>query len=155
MKQKINFILLALWILSFEILSYTIGFIARSDKDWYNSLVKSTHTPSPQTLATIWPFLYAILGAVGYFVWQDRKNNKILFNAFAALMIMSWSWSPIFFGLKMVELSYILLAIMLILSIYVIYEAWVHNKIVFCLLLPYLCWLCFHYYLNTMLFIFN
>lgn len=155
MKQKISVLQLFLWILSFEIISYSIGFIARSDKNWYNSLVKSTLTPSPFALSIIWPILYAIVGAAGYFIWINRKKNKILFNSFVALMIITWSWSPIFFGLKMLELAHILMATLLVLTIYVVYESYKHNIIAFYLLIPFLCWVGFAYFLNVMLFIHN
>lgn len=140
MRQKTNTLLLTLWMISFEVISYSIGFIARSDKDWYQSLVKSTLTPSPSVLAIIWPILYAILGASGYFIWVNRGKNQVLLKSFA---------------LKMLELAHLLMAILLVLTIYVVYEAYKHNIIVFYLLIPYLSWVGFAYYLNIMLFIHN
>lgn len=155
MRSKISYISLLLWIVSFEIISYSIGFLAKSDKNWYNSLVKSNVTPSPTTLAIIWPILYAILGISGYFIWTSRRENELLFKSFWIMMLVSWSWIPIFFGIKALELAHILMAILVVLTIYVVYEANKSNKVIFYLLVPYLSWVCFAYYLNIMLFISN
>lgn len=155
MKQKINIFALSLWIISFQIISFSIGMISRGNKDWYYSLTKSTYTPPGFVFGIVWPILYTALAVVGYLFWIKRDKFKLVSTLFAIQMILNWAWNPIFFGMKMIELSYLVLAAILILNICIIYESYKREKVIFYILLPYFTWICFAYYLTTMIFILN
>lgn len=155
MKQKINIFALSLWIISFQIISFSIGMISRGNKDWYYALTKSTYTPPGFVFGIVWPILYTALAVVGYLFWIKRDKFKLVSTLFAIQMILNWAWNPIFFGMKMIELSYLVLAAILILNICIIYESYKREKVIFYILLPYFTWICFAYYLTTMIFILN
>jgi tryptophan-rich sensory protein len=155
MKNKINFIAASLWILSFETISFFMGIISRGNRDWYQELLKSNFTPPGYVFSIIWPILYLLLAVIGYILWQKKRENKLLMSLFWIQMILNWSWSPIFFGWKLLGLSLLTLSINVIINYVMLYKSYINHKTMFYLMLPYFVWICFALYLNFILFILN
>lgn len=156
-KNKINFLSLIVWIVSFELVSYYMGLISRGNRGWYGLLEKSILTPPGYVFSIVWPLLYISLAVTGYFLYQKISISKIkqIFFLFILQMIFNWSWSLVFFGLQEAKIAFGILLIIFILTSYILIKSFDFYRIIFYLLLPYFFWMIFAGYLNLIICILN
>lgn len=157
MNNKLKYFLAIYWVIAFEIISYGMGVITRSNMDWYKLLNKSILTPPGYIFSTIWIILYAVLAGSAYLLHRERKKAKIkqILLLFFLQMLFNWSWTPIFFGLHKINIALWILILTISLTSYILIQSVSYCRVVFYLLLPYLCWLLFACYLNLMICILN
>lgn len=147
---------LLLWIIAFQLIAYGISMLTQQHiPDWYNGLNKSSLTPSNWVFPTVWSILYVLLAVVGWMLWNVRQEAKPAFIWYCIQMVFNWLWTPIFFGLEQTSLALGCIVIIIIATIFSICYAWRPVKVAAVLLIPYLCWIIFASYLNTLIVMLN
>ena len=149
---------LIVWVVSFQLIGIYIGLSTKSGMNpWYIELNKSSLTPPGYIFSIVWPLLYISLAIFGYNL-NEAKNSKStseLYIIYWIQMLLNWSWSYIFFKLKMTFIALEFLA-SIVLSNFVIIFCLIkqHNKNWYIIILYFL-WICFALYLNTIIVISN
>ena len=147
-----------LWITSFQIIGAFLGYLTQTNiYPWYNDLVKSKLTPPAVVFSITWPILYVLLAISGYMLWEARKNHKVkpALDCFIVQILMNWAWSPIFFYLHWIRLSFFWILAIAALTLITILLARNTLKTVSLLMLPYFMWLTFATYLNGCIWLLN
>jgi len=148
--MKINSKLI-MWIVSFQCVSAVLGLLMRKPLDgWYLSLVKSPLTPPGYVFGIVWPVLYLLLAVVGWKIWKLKDTDQLrrVKKVYALQMAINWSWSPVYFSMQMIDIALGMIALMVLLTVYLIGYFCHKDKIVSLLLLPYFFWISFAFYLN-------
>ena len=124
---------------------------------WYDKLNKSKLTPPNWVFGVVWPILYILMFIALFKIWTNNKCKPYCsaITLFLIQLGLNLSWSPIFFKLKKIKLSLIIL-IALIVFAFITYNKFkiIDNKTSL-LFLPYLLWISFAFYLNLYIVIKN
>ena len=144
------------WIVSFQVIGYILGSMNQSSvTGWYQTLYKSSLTPSGYVFGIVWPVLYVCLALVGYHIWQDKKSCFCLKIFFVLQMILNWSWTIIFFHCQALLLSWITIGLMILLTAILLANTYKNKPYITILLVPYFIWICFAFYLSVYIWIYN
>lgn len=123
---------------------------------WYEQLNKSALTPPGFVFSIVWSFLYALLAVIAWSLSnQSQAYSKQVKVLFALQTVMNWVWTPLFFGLHWLMLSAVWLISLAALNGLLIIKLKKGNKMIACLLSPYLLWLVFASYLNVLIALMN
>jgi tryptophan-rich sensory protein len=119
---------------------------------WYEC-IKPSITPPNIVFPIVWGILYILIAfalAQALMIENDEKRKKLLWF-FGVNLILNVVWSLLYFGLKEVSASFVVI-IGLILSQYMIMKlAWTSlPRLTFWILVPYMVWLLFAGILNGM-----
>ena len=156
-SEYLNYNLIA-WIVSFQLIGLYIGLSTKSSMNpWYIELNKSSHTPPGYIFSIVWPLLYISLAIFGYNLNKAKKSKSItkLYIIYWIQMLLNWSWSYIFFNLKMTFIALALLVFIVLINFVIIFGLIkLHNKNWY-IIIPYFLWICFALYLNTIIVISN
>ena len=147
-----------IWILVFQLIGYYIGSITQSNIDtWYLTLHKSSLTPQAIVFPIVWSILYAMIAISGWSLWQHRRKAgaRTALKFYAAQMVLNWAWSPLFFNLHLISLSFYCIILITLLTLITILLTKKHFKLSSVLLIPYFIWLIFASYLNGAIWILN
>lgn len=120
----------------------------------YNIINKPIFSPPKIVFPIVWSILYLLFGISFYLANKDYENKKITSSAIINL-ILNYSWTFIFFKLKMYIISAIELVLIILSTIKFIIELYKENKTAAFLQLPYLLWLLVALYLNIGVIILN
>ena len=143
------------WFVVFQAVSYALGILHREDvHSWYIFLHKSSLTPPGYLFGIVWPILYTLLALAGCMLWQE-KDYKRAKMTFMLQMLLNWSWTTLFFKWHCLLVSWILIAFMIVGTIIVILDTYKRLRLVSWLLAPYLAWICFAFYLNVFIWLYN
>ncbi len=125
--------------------------------DWYNTLIKPEFTPPSQIFAPVWGVMYTLIfiSIIIILSTKTEVNKTKAVSAFLVQLILNFSWSPIFFQLQNIELSFIIIILLLIAIITTITLFFRISKIAAILLVPYLLWTSFAAYLNYSIMVLN
>ena len=84
--------------------------------DWYNTLIKPEFTPPSQIFAPVWGVMYTLIfiSIIIILSTKTEVNKTKAVSAFLVQLILNFSWSPIFFQLQNIELSFIIIILLLI-----------------------------------------
>ncbi len=125
--------------------------------DWYNTLIKPKFTPPSQIFAPVWGVMYTLIfiSIIIILSTKTEVNKTKAVSAFLVQLILNFSWSPIFFQLQNIELSFIIIILLLIAIITTITLFFRISKIAAILLVPYLLWTSFAAYLNYSIMVLN
>lgn len=147
-----KYIKLFFWIVLFESISYFLGQLTMANiYPWYALLKRSTLTPPGFVFSIVWTILYALLAVVAWMLFHEKQVSKRIVFLFVLQMIMNWVWTPIFFGLHALIASAIWSWALAILNLILFVETTKKHKTISYLLLPYVIWLFFATYLNTVI----
>ncbi len=121
------------------------------DKKWYNKLHKSSLTPPSWVFGVVWPILYILI--IASFVVYIRQKPKISYTdkgviLFMCQLILNLIWSPLFFNLRRICLSLIVIVSLVIFVLLTAKEFYKTSPLSSYLLLPYIIWITFATYLN-------
>ena len=125
---------------------------------WYNALAKSALTPAGWVFSVAWTILYLLLGIALYLVIENdnkRINKSNAYWLFVGQMALNALWSYVFFGAHMPALALLVLAMLIVVSIYLARSFHRINKAAGYLVWPYIIWMCFATYLNATIMIMN
>jgi len=118
--------------------------------NWYNTLNKPFFTPPAKIFMPAWIILYILIftSLILYMNVKTFENKTPGYIAFIIQLILNLSWSPVFFGMNNIELSFAIIVLLLIAIIFTIIFFYRISKIAAMLLIPYLLWVIFATYLN-------
>jgi tryptophan-rich sensory protein len=129
------------------------------NRTWFNKLKQSPLTPPSIVFPIVWTILYILLGlsAVFFLKGQSILPNLLSYiTPYEAQMLLNFSWSVAYFGLRKPKISLIIIFAMIILTAYLLWISWGKKKMVaFWMLLPYFLWILFASYLNSYIVINN
>lgn len=156
--MKIKWSQAIIWILVLQVIGLTLGVMTKDNiASWYQLLHKSPLTPPSLIFSIVWPILYVMIALAGYFLWSRRKDPdaKIAFYFYSTQLIMNWAWTPLFFQLHCLGLSFIWILFLTLLTLITIYLTKTKFKFACYMLVPYFLWLIFASYLNGTIWMMN
>ena len=122
---------------------------------WYSMISKPSFNPPEWIFAPVWITLYIAMSVAIWLIWINPKRvEKIIYIYFIHLLI-NGSWSLFFFGLHLILVSLIVIAIIIFFVVWLIKLYYPINKISSFLMIPYLMWLSYAFILNFYIFILN
>jgi benzodiazapine receptor len=126
------------------------------DDTWYANLNKSTITPPKIVFPIVWSILYfLIIVSAGIVIWKDQFQNKLAITYFIIQMVLNISWTPVFFRLKNIKLSLIIVTILWLFILITIIEFLKISQMAGYLLIPYFLWVSLALYLNAYIYWYN
>ncbi|MDP1880157.1 MAG: TspO/MBR family protein [Parachlamydiaceae bacterium] len=123
---------------------------------WYIHLNHPAGTPPNIVFPIVWTFLYTLMAIALYLFWSSQTSNKKMAAFFFALqLILNFSWSWIFFGLRKPELAFVNIIFLwaAIFATILLFKR--HTSLGAFLLIPYLVWVSYAVYLNLFIWILN
>ena len=132
------------------------GFVTSLYKEpWYSTIIKPEFNPPDWIFAPVWIALYLAMSVAIWLVWiNPKKTEKVIYIYFIHLLV-NGSWSLFFFGLHLILVSLIIIAVIIFLVVWLIKLYYPINKISSYLMFPYLAWLSYAFLLNFYIFILN
>ena len=122
---------------------------------WYSMIAKPSFNPPEWIFAPVWITLYIAMSVAIWLIWINPKRvEKIIYIYFIHLLI-NGSWSIFFFGLHLILVSLIVIAIIIFFVVWLIKLYYPINKLSSFLMVPYLMWLSYALVLNFYIFILN
>lgn len=129
-----------------------MGIVSNSgfDNDWYAGLRKPAFQPPGWAFGLIWTTLYTMLGIALAAILNEPESTqrKLALSLFAAQLTLNFAWSPVFFGVRMIDLALVLIIAMLVLAVATANLFRRIRPVAGWLMLPYLAWLCLATALN-------
>jgi len=133
-------------------------FTASAVDVWYPTLVKPALNPPSWVFGPVWTTLYVLMGVAAFRVWRKRaESSRAVYTlwVFVVHLIVNASWSIVFFGMRLPDVAFAVLLLLLVLLIYVMWLFYSADRPAMYLLIPYVMWVCFAGYLNYMIWILN
>lgn len=127
------------------------------DLSWYRTLNKPSLNPPSEIFAPVWAVMYTLIFlsfSIFMFTKTDADKRPAI-TFFVIQLLLNFSWSPAFFYLHNIPLSFIIIILLLIFIILTIISFYKISKISAYLLIPYLIWVSFAAYLNFSIIILN
>jgi tryptophan-rich sensory protein len=110
----------------------------RFDEAWYNSLQKASFHPPSYLFGLAWGGLYPLLAYTYYLLLEMGDESALIL--FESQLALNLAWSHVFFTLKNIQLSTLLLILMILLNVslykrfprkwYLIYIGWLSFALV-------------------------
>ena len=122
---------------------------------WYSMIAKPSFNPPEWVFAPVWTTLYIAMSVAIWLIWiNPQRKEKIIYIYFIHLLV-NGSRSIFFFGLHLILVSLIIIAIIIFFVIWLIKLYYPINKLSSFLMVPYLMWLSYAFVLNFYIFILN
>ncbi|MBN8596455.1 MAG: tryptophan-rich sensory protein [Planctomycetes bacterium] len=139
------------WLLFCFIASASAAFIPIGT--WYQSLNKPSWNPPAWIFGPVWTVLYILMAVAAWLVWREGGWNrqKLALGLFVGQWILNAIWTPLFFGLHLIGLAFIDIAMLWLMIAATTFAFWRVSKPAGLLLLPYLAWVSFASVLNFVL----
>ena len=129
-----------------------IGWLSNSgfSNDWYARLENPSFQPPGWAFGVTWTILYALMGISLAMVLGEpaSKRRSTAAALFAVQLGLNFLWSPVFFGLGMIDAALLLIVALTVAVVLTILAFWRIRPLAGALLLPYLAWLCLATALN-------
>jgi len=112
-------------------------------KDWYDSLIKPSWTPTGSTIGLIWQILYPIILATFCFVFVQAIRKKVPWKValpFAINLVANLIFTPIQFGMRDLPLAAVDILIVWGTIIWIMAAIWRHYRWVAVAQVPYFVW---------------
>ena len=128
------------------ILGFLAGVVSNSGfaNGWYADLVKPAFQPPAWAFGVMWTTLYTMLG-IALAAILDQPPSKLRRDAlwlFGGQLLLNFAWSPIFFGLHMIDVALVVIVVMLLMAAVTANYFRRLRPVAGWLMLPYLLWLC-------------
>jgi len=118
------------------------------DKVWYNSLKRSSLTPPDWVFGVVWPILYILIIASGVLYFSAGNVTTLGIAIYIVQWLLNVSWSPVFFQLKKIWVSFVIIILMVISVLITFFEFYKSSQLSAWVLVPYIIWISFASYLN-------
>lgn len=123
---------------------------------WSATLNNSVLTPDGWVFSVVWGILYILLGVALFLVIQrdsiaEYRDRITAYTLFAGNLILNALWTWVFFGLNLTQISLIVLVALIVVAMFMSKAFYRIRHSAFWLTVPYLLWLLFACYLNTMI----
>ena len=134
------------------IAGWLMGAVANSgfDNQWYAALDKPAFQPPGWAFGAVWTALYTMMG-IALAAILNEPPSKLRRDAlwlFGGQLALNFAWSPIFFGMRMIDLAFVVIIVMLLMALAAANYFRRLRPVAGWLLLPYLLWLCLASALN-------
>jgi translocator protein len=142
-KNSISLILFIILIMALASLSALPTHVG--DGSWYAQLIKPGFTPDNWMFALVWPILYILVAIAFWLLWNKRHEPGCywVLTIFAAQLLVSFSWSWIFFGLHSLLFGFLWIVLLWCMIGWTVLASWSYCKKTAFLLLPYWLWVTF------------
>jgi benzodiazapine receptor len=132
---------------------------------WYAGLSKPPWNPPSWVFGPVWTTLYFLMGVSSWRVWksqllagagpraQQRVRSALV--TYSGQLALNAVWSPVFFGLKRIDLALVVIVLLLVAIIETIRRFAQLDRPAAVMLLPYLGWVSFATILNATLLLLN
>jgi translocator protein len=134
------------------IIGSLMGYLSNSgfENDWYAVLQKPSFQPPAWMFGVVWTALYTMLGfALAIILLEPpSKQRRDAIWLFGGQLALNFSWSPVFFGMHMIDVAFLILVVMLVMAIATASLFRRLKPVAGWLMLPYLLWLCLASALN-------
>jgi tryptophan-rich sensory protein len=152
-QLRMSFLRYALVTVPLVLLLGTIsGRLANSGygNEWFDSLTKPALMPPGWVFGAAWTILYILLGLALALILHAKgaRGRRLAVGLFLAQLILNYAWSPIFFAAHQVDLAFLIIVLMIILSALAALLFARIRKAAGLLMIPYLAWLFFAGYLT-------
>ena len=127
------------------------AFLTRNSNEFYNTLTKPFFAPPSFLFGIVWTILYVFIGVSSYLIVKDGIDKSGVYEAFKLYilnLVLLFLWPIIFFNLKVLGLSVIIIVITLFVSATVSFKFYEINKIAGYLYIPLVLWILFTSILN-------
>jgi benzodiazapine receptor len=121
-----------------------------SDNGWYAALQRPAFQPPDWAFGVVWTVLYTMMG-IALAAILNEPRSKLRRDAlwlFGGQLALNFAWSPIFFGMHMIDLALVVLVVMLVMALATANYFRRLRPLAGWLMLPYLLWLCLASALN-------
>lgn len=120
---------------------------------WYAALHKPFFTPPAWVFGPAWTTLYLLMGVAAWRVWREAgfAGAKLALTLFFVQLVVNAAWSPIFFGLRRMDLAFPVIVALWLLIVATILTFDQHDRPAAWLMAPYLAWVTFASALNLAL----
>ncbi len=111
---------------------------------WYADLVKPAFQPPGWAFGAVWTTLYTMLGIALATILNEPPSNqrRDALWLFGGQLVLNFAWSPIFFGLHMIDVALVVIVVMLLMAAMTGNFFRRLRPVAGWLMLPYLAWLC-------------
>lgn len=125
--------------------------------EWYAQLIKPPFNPPAWVFAPVWTLLYLLMAIAAWRVWCDGSwhEHRVALTLFVVQLTLNGLWSPLFFGLRRMDLALLDLLLLWAVLLATIFRFRRTSKLAAALLLPYLAWVTFAGVLNYSLLALN
>jgi benzodiazapine receptor len=132
---------------------------------WYGDLAKPSWNPPSWLFGPVWTTLYIAMGIAAWRVWRlgttrdtsptQKAGVRLALFVYAIQLALNASWTPMFFGLKRVDLALVMIVLMLAAIAETARRFSRLDRAAAMLLLPYLVWVTFATMLNASIWLLN
>lgn len=134
------------------IIGSLMGYLSNSgfENSWYAVLQKPSFQPPAWMFGVVWTTLYTMLGLAVAIILQEppSKQRRDALWLFGGQLALNFAWSPIFFGMHMIDVAFLSIIAMLVMAIATASLFRRLKPVAGWLMLPYLLWLCLASALN-------
>ena len=132
------------------------GFITSMHKEpWYSTITKATFNPPDWVFTPVWITLYLLMSVAIWLIWINPKRSEKAIYIYFIHLFVNANWSVAFFGLHLILVSLIIIAVIIFLVAWLIKLYYPINKLSSYLMIPYLMWLSYAFVLNFYIFTLN
>lgn len=134
------------------VIGWLMGVVSNSgfENGWYAGLQKPAFQPPGWAFGVVWATLYTMIGiALAVILTEppsDRRRDALWL--FGGQLALNFAWSPIFFGMQMIDVALVVIVVMLLMAAVTANYFRRLRPIAGWLMLPYLLWLCLATTLN-------
>ncbi len=108
---------------------------------WYRGLKKPPWTPPMWAFPLVWTLLYVAIAITGWLVWRAAGAAAApALTLYALNLVLNASWSPLFFGLKRIDLALVEACALWASTLALIFAFAPISPLAAWLLAPYLLW---------------
>jgi tryptophan-rich sensory protein len=134
------------------IIGSLMGYLSNSgfSNSWYANLVKPAFQPPGWAFGVVWTALYTMLGIALAAILNEppSKDRTSALWLFFGQLALNFAWSPIFFGMRMIDVALVTIIVMLVMALAAARYFRSIRAVAGWLMLPYLAWLCLATALN-------
>ncbi|RIX27421.1 TspO/MBR family protein [Sphingomonas edaphi] len=134
------------------IIGSLMGYLSNSgfSNSWYANLVKPAFQPPGWAFGVVWTALYTMLGIALAAILNEppSKDRTSALWLFFGQLALNFAWSPIFFGMRMIDVALVTIIVMLVMALAAARYFRGIRAVAGWLMLPYLAWLCLATALN-------
>lgn len=107
--------------------------------DWYDELARPSWTPPNWLFPVAWTTIYILISVAGARI-AALPNAGVVLSFWAAQIVINAIWSPVYFGLRRMKASLIIIGALWIAVAATMAAFWSYDPVAGALFAPYLLW---------------